>query len=275
MDELILALEECDLNENAVCAPSNVTDLFEFRTPIVEILGFPITRTVFLIFLAGLVSILILYFGLRKRSTQPGKFQLSIESLMTYIRDEVSIGIIGPLGIKYYPYLMALFIFILIGNAFEITPFINFPITSRMAIPLFLALVTWVIFVFAGFKRNGISYLTGIVWPPGVPTALKPLVGLIEFVSVFLVRPFSLAVRLFANLVAGHVMLSLLLVTAFVSVVGLFTGEIPVVKGLFGFAWWALALAIFMFEMIVIVLQAYIFTLLSAVYIDTSINPEH
>lgn len=275
MDELILALEECDLNENAVCAPSNVTDLFEFRTPIFEILGFPITRTVFLIFLAGLFAVLLLWFGLRKGATQPGKFQLSIESLMTYVRDEIAIGIIGPLGIKYFPYLMALFIFILIGNAFEVTPFINFPITSRMAIPLFLSLLTWVIFVFAGFKRNGISYLTGIIWPPGVPVALKPLVGLIEFVSVFLVRPFSLAVRLFANLVAGHVMLSLLLVTAFVSVVGLFTGEIPVIKGLFGFAWWALALAIFCFEIIVILLQAYIFTLLSAVYIDTSINVEH
>ncbi|MDJ0791460.1 MAG: F0F1 ATP synthase subunit A [Acidimicrobiia bacterium] len=275
MDELILALEECDLSEQAVCAPSDVTVLFEFREPIIEIFGFPITRTVFLIFLAALVAILILFFGLRKRATHPGKYQLSVESLMTYVRDEIAIGIIGPLGVKYYPYLMALFIFILVGNAFEITPLINFPITSRMAIPLFLALVTWVIFVFAGFKRNGISYLTGIVWPPGVPVALKPLVGLIEFVSVFFVRPFSLAVRLFANLVAGHVMLSLMLVTAFVSVVGLFTGDISVVKGLFGFAWWALALAIFMFEMIVIVLQAYIFTLLSAVYIDTSINVEH
>lgn len=275
MDELILALEECDLNENAVCAPENVTDLFEFRTPIFEILGFPITRTVFLIFLAGLIAIVILFFGLRKRAVQPGKFQLSVESLMSYVRDEVAVGIIGPLGIKYYPYLMALFIFILIGNAFEITPFVNFPITSRMAIPLFLSLLTWVIFVFAGFKRNGFSYLTAIIWPPGVPVALKPLVGLIEFVSVFLVRPFSLAVRLFANMVAGHVMLSLLLVTALVSVVGLFTGDIPVIKGLFGFAWWALALAIFMFEMIVIILQAYIFTLLSAVYIDTSINVEH
>jgi F-type H+-transporting ATPase subunit a len=275
VDELILALEECDLNENAVCAPENVTDLFEFRTPIFEILGFPITRTVFLIFLAGLIAIVILFFGLRKRAVQPGKFQLSVESLMSYVRDEVAVGIIGPLGIKYYPYLMALFIFILIGNAFEITPFVNFPITSRMAIPLFLSLLTWVIFVFAGFKRNGFSYLTAIIWPPGVPVALKPLVGLIEFVSVFLVRPFSLAVRLFANMVAGHVMLSLLLVTALVSVVGLFTGDIPVIKGLFGFAWWALALAIFMFEMIVIILQAYIFTLLSAVYIDTSINVEH
>ena len=96
MDELILALEECDLNENAVCAPSNVTDLFEFRTPIFEILGFPITRTVFLIFLAGLLAVLLLWFGLRKGATQPGKFQLSIEGLMTYVRDEIAIGISGP-----------------------------------------------------------------------------------------------------------------------------------------------------------------------------------
>jgi F-type H+-transporting ATPase subunit a len=273
--ELILALQECDLNESSVCAPANVNELFEFRTPIIEILGFPITRTVFLIFLAGLISILLVWTGLRKAKTQPGKWQLSIESLMTFVRDEIAVGIIGPLGIKYYPYLMALFIFILIGNAFEVTPFINFPITSRMAIPLFLALVTWVIFVFAGFKRNGISYLTGIIWPPGVPVALKPLVGIIEFFSTFLVRPFSLAVRLFANLVAGHVMLSLLLVTAFVSITAWISGEISAIQGLFGFAWWLLALAIFMFEVIVILLQAYIFTLLSAVYIDTSVNVEH
>ena len=275
MDELILAIEECDLSENAVCAPENVNDLFEFRTPIIEILGFPITRLVFLILLAGLLSVAIIYFGLRKKATRPGKYQLSIESLMTFVRDEIAIGIIGPVGIKYFPYLMSLFIFILIGNMFEITPFVNFPITSRMAIPLFLSLLTWVIFIVAGFTRNGISYLTGIIWPPGVPVALKPLVGLIEFFSTFFVRPFSLAVRLFANLVAGHVMLSLLLTTAFVSISAFIAGDITVVKGLFGIAWWALALAIFMFEMIVILLQAYIFTLLSAVYIDTSINVEH
>jgi F-type H+-transporting ATPase subunit a len=273
VDELILALEECDLKDNSVCAPENVTDLFQFRTPIFEIAGFPVTRTVVLIFLAGILAIALIYFGLRKKAVRPGKYQLSIESLMSFVRDEIAVGIIGPNGIHYFPYLMALFIFILIGNMFEITPFINFPITSRMAIPLFLSLLTWVIFVFAGFKRNGVSYLTGIVWPPGVPVALKPLVGLIEFFSTFFVRPFSLAVRLFANLVAGHVMLTLLLTTAFVSITTI--GSIGVVKGAFGLAWWALALAIFMFEMIVILLQAYIFTLLSAVYIDTSVNVEH
>jgi len=273
VDELILASPECDLTVTSVCAPENVTDLFEFRETVFSILGFPITRTMFLIFLAGAISIGLLYFGLRKKAPQPGKYQLSIESLMLFVRDEIAIGIIGPTGIKYFPYLMSLFIFILIGNFFEIAPFVNLPITSRMAIPLILSLLTWVIFVVAGFKRNGISYLTGIIWPPGVPVFLKPLVGLIEFFSTFLVRPFSLAVRLFANLVAGHVMLVLLLATAFISIISI--GEIGLVKGAFGLAWWALALAIFGFEMIVIVLQAYIFTLLSAVYIDTSVNVEH
>ena len=275
MDELILAIEECDLNANSVCAPENVTDLFEFRTGVVEILGFPISRTVFLIFLAAAFAIALLFFGLRKRATRPSRFQLGIETLVAFVRDEIAVGIIGPVGIKYFPYLMSLFIFILIGNAFEVTPFINFPITSRMAIPMFLALMTWVIFVVVGFKRNGISYLTGIIWPPGVPLALKPLVGVIEFFSTFLVRPFSLAVRLFANLVAGHVMLSLLLTTAFVSISAWIAGDISAVTGLFGIAWWALALAIFVFEVIVIMLQAYIFTLLSAVYIETSVNAEH
>ena len=275
MDQLILAIEECDLNANSVCAPENVTDLFEFRTGVVEILGFPISRTVFLIFLAATFAIALLFFGLRKRATRPSRFQLGVETLVAFVRDEIAIGIIGPVGIKYFPYLMSLFIFILIGNAFEVTPFINFPITSRMAIPMFLALMTWVIFVVVGFKRNGISYLTGIIWPPGVPLALKPLVGVIEFFSTFLVRPFSLAVRLFANLVAGHVMLSLLLTTAFVSISAWIAGDISAVTGLFGIAWWALALAIFVFEVIVIMLQAYVFTLLSAVYIETSVNAEH
>jgi F-type H+-transporting ATPase subunit a len=102
---------------------------------------------------------------------------------------------------------------------------------------------------------------------------LKPLVGIIEFFSIFFVRPFSLAVRLFANLVAGHVMLSLLLVTGLVSFLTL--GEIGFVKSAFGIAWWLLGLGIYMFEVIVILLQAYIFTLLSAVYIETSLHPEH
>jgi len=269
---MILASEDCDLTQTTVCAPTEVTELFEFREVIFKVLGFPVTRTVVLIWLVAVIVVTLVFFGLRRQAIQPGKFQVAIESLMGFVRDEVAIGIIGPEGIKYFPYLLSLFLFILIGNFFEVTPFINFPVTSRMAIPLFLALVTYVIFISAGFRRQGLRYLGDILWPPGVPLALKWLVGIIEFFSIFFIRPFSLAVRLFANLVAGHVMLTVLLVTG---VVALSSFDTLGAKALFGIGWWVIGLLIFMFEVIVIVLQAYIFTLLSAVYIETSLHPQH
>jgi F-type H+-transporting ATPase subunit a len=153
-----------------------------------------------------------------------------------------------------------------------VVPFVNFPITARMALPLFLSLLTYVIFISVGLKRQGLRYFGEIIWPPGVPVALKLLVGIIEFFSIFFIRPFSLAVRLFANMVAGHVMLSILLVTGLVYFTSV--GDIGP-QALFGIGWWALALAIYMFEIVVILLQAYIFTLLSAVYIETSMHPAH
>jgi F-type H+-transporting ATPase subunit a len=162
--------------------------------------------------------------------------------------------------------------FILVGNAFEVTPFINFPVTSRMAIPFFLSMLTWVIFVFVGFYKNGLRFFIDIVWPKSVPVGLRPLVGLIELVSTFILRPITLAVRLFANLVAGHVMLSLLLVSGFVFVKSV--GDIGI-RSVVGLGWFAIGMGIFLFEIFVSVLQAYIFTLLTAVYIQTSVHPEH
>jgi F-type H+-transporting ATPase subunit a len=141
-----------------------------------------------------------------------------------------------------------------------------------MAIPAFLAIVTYVIFVFVGFKKNGFRYLFDTVWPTHVPIGLRWLVGLIELVSIFLLRPFTLAVRLFANMVAGHLMLTLLLGSAFIFLTS--WGEIGL-KALVGVPWLALGLFIFVFEIVVAVLQAYIFTLLSAVYIESSIHFEH
>ena len=263
---MILALEECDYVNEPVCAPSDVSELFVLP----NIFG-QVNRTIILMFLAALIVVGLLYFAFRKPRLQPSKFQLSIESIVSYVKDEVAVGIIGPEGVKYFPYLLSIFLFILVGNLFEVTPFVNFPITSRMAIPAFLAIVTWFIFVIVGFAKNGISYFTDIVWPKSVPIAMRWLVGIIEFFSTFLIRPFSLAVRLFANLVAGHVMLSLLLVTGYVFVTNI--GEIGV-KGATGLLWFALGLGIFVFEILVSVLQAYIFTLLSAVYIQTSVHPE-
>ena len=266
---MILAVEECDFVNQTVCAPAEVSELFVFTK---TLWGTPITRTIFLMGLAALIVVVVLYLAHRNRQPVPTKFQAMVDSLTGFVRDEVAIGIIGPEGVKYFPYLLSIFMFVLVGNLFEITPFINFPITSRMAIPAFLAIVTWVIFVIVGFAKNGVSYFMDIVWPKSAPIALRPLVGVIEFFSTFFIRPFALAVRLFANMVAGHVMLSLLLVTGFVFVVNI--GEIPL-KGSFGFAWFALGIGIFVFEILVAVLQAYIFTLLSAVYIQSSVHPEH
>lgn len=272
MDSIVLASSECDPSSEIICAPTTITELFEFRTPLFEILGFPVTKTVVLIFLAALLGVLFLWLGLRKRSVVPGKGQLITETVVGFVRNDIAVGIIGPEGVRYFPYLLALFVFILIGNAFEVIPGISFPITSRVALPLFLALLTWVIFIAAGLKRQGWGYLKGIVWPASVPIALRWFVGIIEFVSTIFLRPLTLAIRLFANLVAGHLMLTLLLVSGWIFMSNI--GNIGP-KALIGLAWFVIGLGIYLFEVVVILLQAYIFTLLSAVYIQTSLYPEH
>jgi F-type H+-transporting ATPase subunit a len=269
--EVILA-SECDVVNEVICAPAEVTDLFEFTDPWFTVGSFQFTRTSFLIFLAAFIVIALLYFGLRRGRLVPKKFELVMESAVGFVRDGIGRDVIGPEGTKYVPYLLALFLFILVGNLFEITPLINFPVFSRMALPLFLSLVTYVIFVILGFKKNGFRYVTATVWPKAVPIGLRWLVGLIELVSIFLLRPLTLAVRLFANMVAGHLMLTLLLGSGVI-----FLAAAPDIglKASIGVFWFALGLFMFLLELLVAVLQAYIFTLLSAIYIESSIHLEH
>jgi F-type H+-transporting ATPase subunit a len=267
--DLILAIE-CDPSTEIICVPEFVNELFE--TPTVFTLGgFGVTRAILLMFLAAFIVVGLLYFAFRKPRIVPTKFGAAVEAMVSFVRDEIAIGIIGPEGIKYFPYLLSIFLFILVGNLFEVTPLINYPITSRMAIPAFLALVTYFIFLIVGFKKNGIRYLTDLVWPKSVPVAMRPLVGLIEFVQYFALRPLTMAVRLFANFVAGHTMLSILLTSGVVFTMSLDNWYNPAI----GIGWFSLGLGIYLFEIAVAVLQAYIFTLLSAVYIQTSVHPEH
>ena len=263
MDQLILATEECDTLNEVVCSPANGLEFFEFEA------------TPYYMLLAAVVVVVLMVVAFRKPKLVPGKFQAAIESLVSMVTDGIAKDVIGPEGVKYVPYLLSVFFFVFIGNFFELTPFINFPVTSRMAIPAILSALTWIIFVAVGIRHHGFKYVANIAWPPGVPVALKPLVGVIELVSTFLVRPFSLAVRLFANMVAGHVMLALLLGSAGWFIYSAANGTIPVLRGSIGIAWFVLGVGIFVFELLVGFLQAYIFTLLSAVYIETSIHAEH
>jgi F-type H+-transporting ATPase subunit a len=235
-----------------------------------------VNRTVVYILLTAFVVMALLFFAYRRPRVVPTKFGVAMESIVDFVRNDIAVGVIGPGGEKYAPYLLALFLYILVGNFFGITPFIMFPVGSRMAIPAFLALITYVIFVFVGFKKQGFRYIGEILWPPGVPVALKPLIGLIELVSIFIVRPFSLAVRLFANLVAGHTMLALLLGSGVYFVYAGLTGMIgPIQAFVVGPLWFVFGMAIFTLELLVLALQAYIFTLLSAVYIESSLHPAH
>jgi F-type H+-transporting ATPase subunit a len=211
----------------------------------------------------GLVAIVVtsvlFVLGARKKAMVPTGSQNLVESSVAFIRDGI---------VKYLPYLVSLFFFILIGNIFEVIPFFHMPANARMAGPAVLALITWAFYICVGLKHQGPKYFWNAVAPAGVPKALYILVIPIEFLSTFIVRPFSLAVRLFANMLAGHI----LLVTFSVLCITLFTASLLAI---------VLPLSFFMlvaltgFEVMVAFLQAYIFTILAAVYIGSSLHADH
>jgi len=172
---------------------------------------------------------------------------------------------IGKEGLKWTPYMLSFFVFIYLCNLPGIIPIVYMPATARMALPLFLAVVVWVIYNAVGFKHQKAGYITHMLWPPGVPIFLKPLVGMIEFVSNIFVRPFALAIRLFANMLAGH----MLLVTFAILTEELIIGDSVVLKPLAVLPFFML-LFVTAFEVLVGFLQAYIFTILACVFIGSS-----
>ena len=207
--------------------------------------------------------------GGRGRALIPRGAQNFAEISVDFIRGQIVAPTIGAHGgDKYMPLLATLFFFIFFGNIFEVIPFFNMPANARMANPAIMALYVWVFFIAVGLKHQGAGYFKNALFPPGVPKALYLLVTPIEFISTFLVRPFSLAVRLFANMLAGHI----LLVTFSVLCITLWTLKPLVVALPFSFF---MLVALTGFEVMVAFLQAYIFTILAAVYIGGAMHPEH
>jgi F-type H+-transporting ATPase subunit a len=230
---------------------------------------FAFNRVALLVLTASIVAIAILWIGLGNPKLIPGKFQTACEAIVEFIREQIAIQVIGADGVRYVPLLLSIFMFVWINNLFEIIPFINFPPTSKIAIPMFLAIMVWILYIYLGIRAQGAGrYFKESIFPPSAPKALWPLIGPIEFVSNFITRPVTLTVRLFANMMAGHILLTLLFITAHaflvlgpglpVGIVGLVAS--PVMIG---------------FEFVVGLLQAYIFTILAAVYIGSSLHPEH
>jgi F-type H+-transporting ATPase subunit a len=247
----------------------SLDELVEWPAFLFEGTPFAINKIVLVIWLSALITLALFYIAGRQGNLVPKGVQNLVESMVDFVKDGIIMQTMGPSGMYWLPFLTTLFFFIFFMNIFEVIPPIIMPATARMAIPLFLAMLVFVIFIAVGIKYQGLGgYLKSTLFPPGVPAALYILVTPIELVSVFLVRPFSLAVRLFANLLAGHILVATFAVLT-AALVGpnllLIAAPLPFVMLVF----------VLLFEVLVSVLQAYIFTILAAVYIGGSMHPEH
>jgi F-type H+-transporting ATPase subunit a len=232
-------------------------------------LGFNKTAAIYVF--AALATMLVFFLGTRRKDAlvPAGLLQNTAESGVGFVRNQIIMQTMGTDGLSYLPYLTALFFFIFFSSITEIIPFVQFPANARFGMPLTLALVTWLIYNVVGVTKQGpLHYMKNSLIPPGVPKPILILVIPIEFVSTFIVRPFSLMVRLFANMLAGH----LILVTFAALSAGLWAAKVTVVIMPFSFL---LLVAMTGFEILVAFLQAFIFTILTAVYIDSSMHPSH
>jgi F-type H+-transporting ATPase subunit a len=234
--------------------------------------GAVITSVKAMVLLVLGTAIIIAFFtsSARKSAVVPGKFQFIGEGLYGFVRNGVAIEILGKQGKKWAGFLATLFIFILVMNIYEIIPVAQLPVTSHFAVPAFLALLVWVIYNVVGIKKHGLlGYLKLMCYIAGVPWYMHILLIPIEFLSNIILRPFTLAVRLFANMFAGH----MLVAVAAAGTIFLFEqGGISYGTMILPFA---ASMFLAFFELLICALQAYVFVLLAAIYLESSLADSH
>ncbi|MDP4689602.1 MAG: F0F1 ATP synthase subunit A [Candidatus Nanopelagicales bacterium] len=225
--------------------------------------------TLLVVFAVVLVLGFFLY-AFRKPQIVPRGAQNVGETGYLFIRDGIARDVIGKEGDKFVPFLFSFFFLIWTFNFFGILPFVQFPITSVFAIPVAFALIVYFTWVPLGIYRQGFAgFFKGMLFPPGVPKPMYLLLAPIEFISNIIVRPFTHAVRLFANMFAGHLLLATFSIAAYYLLTFTLIGIIG------SAASFTMAVALTAFELLIQALQAYIFTLLTAVYISGALHAEH
>lgn len=251
-----------------------------YQTPSVNDLFLPpfignseyFTKPIALLVLAMIIIAGFFWVTARNAKTVPSKLQFAGESAYGFVRNGIARDVLGSKDfLPYVPYLFALFYFVLVNNLFGIVPFLQFPGTAKVGVPYALAILSWLVFNGVGIKKHGFfGYLKSLV-PPGLPKFLLPYLYLLEFFSTVIVRPITLSLRLFANMFAGHL-------TLLVFITGgeylLLHAETTWLRPT-GILAWVLAIVLTFFEALIEVLQAYIFTLLSALYIAGALAEEH
>jgi F-type H+-transporting ATPase subunit a len=207
----------------------------------------------------------------KRAAIVPSKGQWVTEGLYGFIRNGVARDIIGSKDfLRFVPLLFSMFVLILVNNLFGVIPPVQFPTMSRIGFPIALTVIVYVVYHTIGIRRVGLrAYFKNLV-PGGLPGWIVPAIFVLEVITFFITRPLTLALRLFGNMFAGHLLL-LLFITG---------GEYMMIHGSFGLkiagvGSFVMAFVLTVFEILIEFLQAYIFTLLAATYIAGSLADEH
>lgn len=243
----------------------------DFWQPLVGDGAFALTRPMLLMVLSTVIVIAIGLIGVKRLEVVPSKGQWMFEQVYGFVRNSVARDVMGEDKFKpYLPILFSLFLVILVNNLFGVIPVLQYPTMSRIGFPMGLAILVYLLYLYLGFRKKGIGgYFAGLV-PAGLPGWLVPPLFIIELITYFIVRPVTLGLRLFGNMFAGHIILMLMALG----------GEYMLLHGgvalkVMSIAPFAMALIMTFFELLVEFLQAYIFTMLAALYLADSLSDHH
>src|ERR671921_2981673 len=218
-----------------------------------------INKIIWFLWIGAAVTFLILFIGSRALKDRPGAYQVIVEELYGFGRKFLA-GQMGQEGMKFLPYTLSLFVFLLVLNIIGLFPG-SYPVTSNITFTLVLAIATLIIYNFVGISRNGLKTYIGSFVPPDLPAkfVMVPFMFFIEALQQFITRPLTLAVRLYANILAGHMIIFLFL--GFILYLGTYAAIVSV----------PLTVVFYAFEIFVAIIQAYIFAILTQIYIELAI----
>jgi len=245
----------------------------DFWWPLIGEGAFAFTRPALVLLIS--VGVLAWFFvgTSRQLAIVPTKRQFMVEGVYNFVRNTLGRDIIGSKDfLQFVPLLMTLFTLILLNNLFGILPFVQYPTMSRLGVPLVLTIIVYLVYHTVGIRRKHgvLPYLKSLI-PPGLPGWLKPILFVLEFLTYFVIRPLTLALRLMGNMLAGHLML-------LVFILGgeylLLHGDNFFLKGS-GILAFGFSIGMTFFELLIEFLQAFIFTLLAALYISDAVSEHH
>jgi F-type H+-transporting ATPase subunit a len=242
----------------------------EFWQPLIGDGAWAITRPMLLMVVSGLLIAWWLLATTRKKAIVPSRGQMATEAVYGMVRNGIAKDLIGSREfLKFVPLLFSLFIIILVNNLFGVVPPFSYPTMSRIGFPIALSLLVWVIFHVVGMRKHGfVGYWKSLV-PAGLPKGMIVPIFILELITDLFTRPVTLALRLFGNMFAGHILIVLFITGGWYM---LTNGGVLVVAG--GVTW-IFAFVMTLFELLVEFLQAYVFTLLAALYIGGALADEH